>query len=300
MSTRKCGYCNQPGHRIDRCNSPEGLGKIEEIKSYCNVLFNICHFSEVSYETIKHHICYYLSGITLKVKYVNGVEENAPRIAFKDIKLLAYSMGLRITPRNELLNIITNVIFQLCNISPSYILVVESYTMQMMRVVITNELRRYMQTQQYNVNLPLPRVPVGVPTRVPAPARVRVLPPAQIRTRRVQVPTPARVPVPSPPPRIIPTIVEKQKNAFVSKTYECCICYNTFKDNYNKIVTKCNHEFCRNCFISMIEYSRNGVLSCPMCRNNVTEITTTKTSPDNADIIYNNIYSFVSWLLPMT
>jgi len=45
----------------------------------------------------------------------------------------------------------------------------------------------------------------------------------------------------------------------------CPICYNPLHDN-EKVVTKCNHEFCLPCFINHITINKSYSENCAICR----------------------------------
>ena len=49
----------------------------------------------------------------------------------------------------------------------------------------------------------------------------------------------------------------------------CPICYNPLNEN-EKVVTKCNHEFCLPCFINQISINKSYSEMCAICRTPLT------------------------------
>lgn len=56
----------------------------------------------------------------------------------------------------------------------------------------------------------------------------------------------------------------------------CAICQEENITNDNFVKTNCCHEFCCSCVVNMIKYNLNSnkALNCPMCRTEITNITT--------------------------
>ena len=213
-----CEYCNEQDHRINRCRHPSAIFKIEEIKSACNLIYNIGQFKHISNQNIKCLIIYYLSGNLLKVKYVNGVEETFPSVEIKDVIIVSYSLKINIThTESEFIDKVANKLFDTCDRVFSYPLIIESYTLRYITVTVNDIF----------------------------------------------------------PILTSPFVMNKQTNMFELIEYECSICYENYKNNSNKVFTNCNHEYCKSCFDRLINQSKHGLLPCPMCRTNVTEITTT-------------------------
>jgi hypothetical protein len=55
----------------------------------------------------------------------------------------------------------------------------------------------------------------------------------------------------------------------LNETSECNICYESYKKN-NFIKFNCNHEFCKVCVEKSLQNEKKTVLSCALCRSEVT------------------------------
>ena len=65
---------------------------------------------------------------------------------------------------------------------------------------------------------------------------------------------------------------EPMVNKEIDITIECSICYSII-DNDNLLLTECNHTFCIQCFKQYIISKKIQQILCPMCRQNVNNVT---------------------------
>ena len=52
-----------------------------------------------------------------------------------------------------------------------------------------------------------------------------------------------------------------------TRKYNCPICLETLNSNQGLVTTKCNHQFCIDCYTK--HSLRGGDISCPMCRQEI-------------------------------
>jgi ubiquitin-protein ligase len=56
---------------------------------------------------------------------------------------------------------------------------------------------------------------------------------------------------------------------FINREYDCNICYDTITNNFDTLVTSCNHKFHIDCLRGHVETNAN---ICPMCRSEILDI----------------------------
>ena len=73
-------------------------------------------------------------------------------------------------------------------------------------------------------------------------------------------------------------VTDRKIGALLVGEKECCICYETFENNLNMVVTNCKHEFCVTCAKQMYSIAKhnNRFFHCPICRQVIRYVVTTR------------------------
>lgn len=87
-------------------------------------------------------------------------------------------------------------------------------------------------------------------------------------TRRSTTRTPRSKPVKTPQTPLTTIVLELCNEPIQNKKHECPICYVNVLSK-SLIITNCQHNFCNNCMSKIITKTRENVLRCPMCREDI-------------------------------
>ena len=66
--------------------------------------------------------------------------------------------------------------------------------------------------------------------------------------------------------------INKNEKEYECDKIECCICLNDNIEREKIITTKCKHEYCNVCIVRWCENKENNPITCPICRTKISEL----------------------------